>query len=498
MPLPAEQREYVTLIDSSAQSLLRLLNDILDFSKMEAGKLEIEAIEFDLRHSIGATLKTLASTANEKALELICHVAPTVPPLVIGDPVRLAQIIGNLAGNALKFTDKGEVVVRVAPEPQQHAGRAALRFTVADTGIGIARDKLAHIFTAFAQADSSTTREYGGTGLGLAIVSQLIALMEGHIHVESEPGKGTAFHFTIPFDIPGKPLASAAYRRAEALKDMRVLVIDDNRTNRLILGEMFESWGMHAVLAESGAQALTELGRAAVHGTPFRLVLLDSRMPQLGGFQLARAIKSTPAPYGPIVMMLSSNDVAGEIEQCQALGIARFLRKPVTQSELFDAIIAETGAVPDPRPNESEDTPALADKPACQLNVLIAEDHPVNQRLVAEILGDRGHRYSIANNGIEVLQMLDQQSFDVILMDGQMPQMDGYQAAREIRRREAAAGGHVRIIALTAHAMKEDRQRCIAAGMDDYIAKPIDPERLLARVEAGLRAIDVISVDDQG
>jgi CheY-like chemotaxis protein len=258
---------------------------------------------------------------------------------------------------------------------------------------------------------------------------------------------------------------------------------------------MFESWGMHAVLAETGAQALTELGRAAVHGTPFQLVLLDSRMPQLGGFQLARAIRSTPEPHGAIVMMLSSIDVAGEIEQCQTLGIARFLRKPITQSELFDAIVAEIGMQHDAIPIENKNLPALADKPARTLDVLVAEDHPVNQRLVAEILSDRGHRFTIVNNGVEVLQMLDRQSFDVILMDGQMPQMDGYQAAREIRRREASTGRHIRIIALTAHAMKEDREKCIAAGMDDYIAKPIDPDRLLERVEAELKDADGFFVD---
>jgi CheY-like chemotaxis protein len=452
---------------------------------MEAGKLEIEAIEFNVRHSIGSTLKALAATANEKAVELTCHVASTVPACLVGDPVRLAQIIANLTGNALKFTEKGEVVIKVVAESQDDS-HASLRFSIEDTGIGIARDKQAHIFSAFAQADSSTTREYGGTGLGLTIVSQLVALMQGTIRVESEPGKGTAFHFTIPFDIPQKPSLHAASRKPDALRDMPVLVIDDNRTNRLILAEMFANWGMRVVLAGDGAQALAELHRAADSGTPFRLVLLDSRMPQPGGFQLAQAILSAPEPHGAIIMMLSSNDVAGEVEQCQALGIRQVLRKPVTQSELFDAIVAETGIAIDARPLESEGTLPLADQPLRLLNVLVAEDHPVNQRLVAEVLKDRGHRFSIANNGVEVLRMLDHQSFDVILMDGQMPQMDGYQAAREIRQRESATGRHIRIIALTAHAMKEDRERCLAAGMDDYIAKPIDPEQLLERLEAGV------------
>jgi PAS domain S-box-containing protein len=485
--LSQQQHEYMAMVKTSADSLLGLLNDILDFSKMEAGKLDLDHIEFDLRENIGNTLKALSTTAHEKGLELIYHVTPSVPFSLLGDPGRLTQIVVNLVGNAVKFTSRGEVVVRVNQESYGNT-YTVLRFSVSDTGIGISKEQQSHIFDAFSQADSSTTRQYGGTGLGLTIVRQLIALMDGTIWLDSEPGKGTTFHFTIRLALP-KSQPVRAIQPPATLNSMPVLVVDDNRTNRLILEEILNNWGMAPVLAANGEQALTELLQAAVLDKPFRLALVDSQMPGFDGFELAKAIKATPALHGATIMMLSSTDLSREIERCKSLGIMRFLRKPVKQSELFNAIVTALGIIPDVQAHEESQAAMQAQMPAVRaarsLHVLVAEDHPINQRLVTQILAERGHSFAVAGNGFEALQLHDQQEFDVILMDGQMPEMDGYQAAQEIRRREQSTGKHVRIIAVTAHAMKQDRERCLAAGMDDYVSKPIDPDYLLQRLEAG-------------
>jgi PAS domain S-box-containing protein len=486
--LSAQQREYLELMKSSADSLLRLLNDILDFSKMEARKLELDPIEFDVREAVGNTLKTFAASASERQIELTCHVAPTVPAVLVGDPGRLAQIILNLTGNALKFTRQGEVVVRLAAEPQ--AGNSTLlQISVADSGIGMSEEQQAMIFQAFQQADSSTTRQFGGTGLGLSIVSQLVALMDGDIRVESALGKGTTFHVALRLGVPERQPLTAVSQQPLALKNMPVLVVDDNRSNRLILAEILTSWGMRPTLAAGGQQALEEMRRHAALGTPFPLVLLDAGMPQVDGFEVASAIKATPELGSECVMMLSSSDFSAEIARCNALGVTCFVRKPVKQSELFDAIVTATNSAPRPAAGTGEDTGLLLAPPPRKLNVLVAEDHPVNQVLIAAILNGRGHSFSIANNGLEVLRLLDRTPgehppFDVVLMDGQMPVMDGYQATREIRRRERATGQHLRIIAVTANAMKDDRDKCMAAGMDDYVTKPIDADQLLERLES--------------
>jgi PAS domain S-box-containing protein len=487
-PLSAQQHEYLGLIKSSATSLLRLLNDILDFSKMEARKLELDVIEFDVREAIGNTLKAFSADAAEKGLELACQIAPDVPAVLRGDPGRLAQIVVNLTGNALKFTKQGEVVVRIAHEAYDEAS-TLLHISVSDTGIGIAAEQQSHVFAAFAQGDSSTTRQYGGTGLGLSIVSQFVALMNGTIRVESAPGKGTAFHLTVRLGLPPQPPATAMQQQRLTLRNLPVLVVDDNHTNRSILAEILQSWGMHPILAADAQQALHEMRRQAALGTPFPLVLLDAQMPQFDGFQLAQAIQSSPEHNSTAIMMLSSSDLAADIARCNAVSGMRFVRKPVKQSELFDALVTAAPTVPFRETTVVADTQPLHRAPPRRLHVLVAEDHPVNQILVTEILADRGHAFSIANNGVEVLRMLerpplDQPPFDVILMDGQMPEMDGYQATGEIRRRERATGAHIRIIAVTAHAMPEDRERCLAAGMDDYVTKPLDAEQLLARLEA--------------
>jgi PAS domain S-box-containing protein len=489
--LSAQQREYLELMKSSADSLLRLLNDILDFSKMEARKLELEPIEFDVREAVGNTLKTFAAAASERQIELTCHVGPTVPALLVGDPGRLAQIIVNLTGNALKFTRQGEVVVRVAAEPQADNSTLStlLHISVADSGIGMTEEQQATVFQAFQQADSSTTRQFGGTGLGLSIVSQLVALMDGSIHVESALGKGTTFHVAVRLGVPERQPLSAVSQQPQALKNMPVLVVDDNRSNRLILAEILTSWGMRPALAAGGAQALEEMRQQAALGTPFPLVLLDAGMPQVDGFDVASAIKAAPELDSACVMMLSSSDASAEIARCKELGVTCFVRKPVKQSELFDAIVTAAKIAPRPAASPSEDTALLLATPARKLNVLVAEDHPVNQVLIAAILNGRGHAFSIANNGLEVLRLLERTPgghppFDVVLMDGQMPVMDGYQAAREIRLRERSTGQHLRIIAVTANAMKDDRDKCMAAGMDDYVTKPIDADQLLERLES--------------
>ena len=482
-PLSSQQHEYLTLIKSSADSLMRLLNDILDFSKMEARKLELDIIEFDLRELVGNTLKAFSASANEKGLELTYQVTPDLPDFLLGDPGRLAQIIVNLVGNALKFTKGGEVVVRVAQESREER-HALLRFSITDTGIGILKEEQAYIFNAFAQADSSTTRHFGGTGLGLAIVSQLVSLMGGEVRVESEPGKGTTFHFTARLGIPQQS-ESSLMSQVIVLKDLPVLVVDDNRTNRLILEELLKSWGLKPILVDGAEKALVEMRRAQASGTPFPLALLDSKMPEVDGFQLVERIKVDPAFDGVTIMMLSSSDVSGEIKLCKALNVARYLRKPIKQSELFNEIVSALGLAQAVRLS-TENRAGIASSPPRILNILVAEDHPINQTLMVEILKERGHAFSIANNGLEVLKMLEQQTFDVILMDGQMPEMDGYQATAEIRRREASTGKHIRIIAVTANAMKQDREICLAAGMDDYISKPIDPDLLLEKLEMQL------------
>ena len=484
--LTPQQREYMQMLKSSADALLRLLNDILDFSKMEEGRLELDVAAFDLREAVGDTLKAFSAVASEKRLELTCHIAADVPKWLIGDAGRLAQIIINLVGNALKFTHDGEVVVRVGHRATA-AGASELAFSVTDTGIGMTPEQQTHIFKEFAQAENSTRRRYGGTGLGLAIVSQLVALMGGAVRVESEPGRGTTFHFTIRLEAvpeqPGAPFEALP----GTLKNIHVLVVDDNRTNRLILGEILGSWRMRPTLAQDGADALAQHRRAHAAGAPFALILLDAQMPDADGFDLAAKMRALPGGDDAIIMMLSSSDAANEIARCHQLGIECFLRKPIKQSELFDAIIMAAGSGSHQAGRVSEGARAGVPAPSVSLKVLVAEDHPINQALVTEILRARGHLFSLAANGKEAIALWERTRFDVILIDGQMPEMDGYEATREIRRRERGTGRHIRIVALTANAMLEDRATCLAAGMDGYISKPIDPDQLLMYLELAER-----------
>jgi signal transduction histidine kinase/CheY-like chemotaxis protein len=489
--LTREQREYLELAKSSADALLTVINDILDFSKIEARKLQLEAVPFGLRDVLGDTVRALAVKAQLKGLELACHVAPGVPDALVGDPGRLRQVLANLVGNALKFTEQGEVVVEVtgdegrATSKDQQPGRAAeaspltrhsslvtCHFSVRDTGIGIPPEKQGRIFEAFTQADTSTTRRYGGTGLGLTISAQLVALMGGRVWVESAAGRGSTFHFTARFG-----LASAAAPAAPPvrLQGLPCLVVDDNATNRRILLEVLGGWGMRPVEADSGPAALDALRAAVAAGEPFALALLDSHMPGMDGFDLAARIRGEPALAGTTLAMLTSAGLPGEVARCRELGIGAYLMKPVKQSELLATVLT---ALSSPPPEAGPRPPAPA--PGRRLRVLLAEDNPVNQRLAVRLLERQGHAVAVFPSGPEALAALERDAFDVVLMDVQMPGMDGLEAAAAVRRREQGTGRHVPIVAMTAHAMKGDRERCLEAGMDDYLAKPIRPEELYA------------------
>jgi signal transduction histidine kinase/DNA-binding response OmpR family regulator len=473
--LDREQREYLDMAKISALSLLGLINDILDFSKIEAGKLELETISFSLRDCLSAMLKPLGIRADQKGLELTADISPLVPDHLIGDPMRLRQILINLTENAIKFTEHGDVTVGVAVESATD-DEHCLHFWVTDTGIGIPAEKRALIFEAFAQADGTTTRTYGGTGLGLAIASQLVQQMGGRIWVESTVGEGTKFHFTA--HLPVRHTAAPDVRHADFsdLFGMRVLVVDDNAVNRRILREMLAHWRMQPAVVASGAAAVVEMLGAAREGMPFPLVILDGMMPEMDGFMVAEKIREHTELFGATVMMLTSGMPAGAAARCAELGVASYLTKPVSQAELLDAIlIAVAGAV-----KVAPTAKAVPSVPVgAGLRILLAEDNVINRALAAGILEKRGHSLVHAGNGREAVEAFSDGSFDLILMDLQMPEMDGFEATGRIRQLEEATGGHITIVAVTAHAMTGDRERCLAAGMDDYVSKPLRKEDLL-------------------
>ncbi len=477
--LTDEQREYLQTVILSAGTLLNVINDVLDFSKIEAGKIDIEIADFDLRECIETTLKTLAHLAEQKGLELLCDIAHEAPLMVRGDSTRLSQMILNLVGNAIKFTIEGQVGVKVETEPQPNEG-TVLHFTVSDTGIGIPKEKQKAIFDSFTQADASTTREFGGTGLGLTITSRLAAMMGGKIWVESEPGKGSEFHFTVCVGSGNAPLVhTQSNLPLELLRGVRALIVDDNSTNRFILERMLARWGMRADRVESGEVALRELLSALELGDPYRLILTDKQMPNMDGFSLVEHIRSRPEIGAASVIMMSSGAHRGDMARCQELGLSAYLTKPVRQSELRDAVARSL----DRRAKQSGSTAPvpIKDRRVAQnraMHVLLAEDNPVNQRLAARLLEKRGHRVTVANNGQEAIALHGHTSFDLVLMDVQMPLIDGLEATRMIRKREEGTGMHQPIVALTAHAIKGDQERCEAAGMDGYLAKPIRPEEL--------------------
>jgi signal transduction histidine kinase/ligand-binding sensor domain-containing protein/DNA-binding response OmpR family regulator len=475
-PVGAEQSEYLGMVWDSANSLRGVIDDILDFSKIEAGKMDICPAEFNLRELIESALVMFAARAEQKGLELLCQVRPNVPETVLGDPVRLRQIVVNLVGNALKFTAHGEVALSVDIEPGD-AGKNRLHFAISDTGIGIPADKQSRIFDAFAQADSSTTRSFGGTGLGLTISSRLVQMMGGRIWVESQPHQGSRFHFTV--ELPAVATATASPLPEEGRLDgLRVLVVDDNATNCGIMKETVESWGMKVHLAESAAAGLGALYGARAEGHPFSLVLVDSNMPGMDGFSMVEMLKRNPDLAVTTVMMLTADPRRGDIARCQEMDVAAYLTKPIRQSQLRDTILKALAAKPkrDRVPVPARPQPPQA--PQHRLRVLLAEDNTVNQRLARRLLEKCGHFVAVTTNGREALAALDTAEFDVVLMDVQMPEMDGFEATAAIRLRERAIGKHLPIIAMTAHAMTGDRERCLGAGMDGYIAKPIHPAEL--------------------
>lgn len=472
--LSPEQREYLTLLKTSANSLLTLLNDILDFSKIEAGRLHLDTVPFGLRDHLGDILKTLAVNAHQKGLELALRVPSAVPDALMGDPGRLRQIVVNLVGNATKFTEQGEVVLQVEAEEPTEAG-VVLHFTVRDTGIGIPPEKQQVIFDAFTQADGSVTRKYGGTGLGLAICRQLVAMMGGQIWLVSTVGVGTTFHFTLPMGLSAAPVSTAPI---EALHGLPVLIVDDNVTCRNILFETLVDGHLRPSVASSGAEALAALEQAQAEGAPFRLVLLDAEMAPMDGLQVAAQIRSHPVlAQTPIILLSSAVPRGMSADPAAPLPVER-LMKPVKLSDLWGAIRSALDpgriqAPPAPTDGAGSESPA-----GLSFHILLAEDNAVNQRLAARLLQKHGHTVHVAHHGAEALAALDRERFDLVLMDVQMPIMGGLEATAAIRHRERATGGHVPIIGLTAHAMEGDRARCLEAGMDEYLSKPVQPKEL--------------------
>jgi two-component system sensor histidine kinase/response regulator len=476
--LTGEQKEYVTAVKDSAESLLRLINDILDFSKIEAGKLSLELTEFAFRETLADTIRLLAPTAHGKGLELACQVARDVPEWLIGDPVRLGQVLTNLVGNAIKFTDTGEVIVRVDRRAQGRGG-VTLDVAVRDTGIGIPKEKQQVIFEAFAQADSSTTRVYGGTGLGLGISARIVEMMGGRIDIDSEPGAGSTFRFQARFGLKSGRATRRAAKGSIELHHLPVLVVDDNATSRAITEEMLRTWEMRPIGVPDAGAALAALREGVAIGRPFDLVLIDSSMPGMDGYELARVVLGEAGLVRGAVMMMISTDRPEGSARCRDLGITATVQKPLKPSDLMDALLEALGR----RVTSSGRTlrsPRTRPASRASLSVLVAEDNAVNRMLAERLLEKMGHRVTVATNGTEAVDAWRAGAFDVILMDLQMPGLDGLGATAAIREAERQAGGHVPIVALTAHAMAGDRDMCLAAGMDDYLAKPLRPEDLAA------------------
>ena len=483
--LTPQQRDYIRTANDSAEALLAIINDILDVSKIEARGLALDRAPFNLRDTVEDAVKLLAPRAHEKTLELACRILPEVPDALVGDPGRLRQIVVNLVGNAIKFTERGEVIVEVALE-RLGGEQAVLRFTVSDTGIGIEPEKQWQIFGAFVQADASTTRRFGGTGLGLTISAQLVELMGGRIWIESEPGKGSHFHFSAPFSLQ-QVGSTPVPPSADNLRDLRVLVVDDNATNRLILDEMLTSWEMRAASVDSARAALEELSRAMDAGRPYHLVITDALMPDVDGFTLARQMEADTRLAGVKVIMLTSAGLPHG--RSRASNISAQLIKPVKHSDLLDAILnAFVPRASLERSRERRPRRRRATGQTRTFRILVAEDNPTNQKLVLLLLEGRGHRVTMVNDGRQAVSKATERVYDLILMDVQMPEMGGFEATAAIRRHERDAGGHTPIVAMTAHAMAGDRERCLAAGMDAYVSKPLRAEELLGHDRSDRRA----------
>ena len=480
--LTDEQREYLRTVQKSSGAMMDVINDILDFSKMEAKRLDLEKIEFSLKDCVGEALKTIAPRAQQKGLEIAAEINPELPDTILGDPGRLRQVILNLVGNAIKFTELGEVILYADVQTRTERNLTP-HFRVRDTGIGIPQDKQQLIFEAFRQADSSSTRKYGGTGLGLSISAQLVELMGGKIWVESEPAKGSTFHFTATFEIAEGSHLQVPAAPVEILHGLRVLIVDDNETNRRLLERTLDRWGAVPTSVADGRAALQAIGSADEAGNPFSLILLDHQMPGMDGFAVAHRIRQDPKLITTTIMMLSSCGQRGDAAQCRKLGIVAYLFKPFKQSELVDAILIALGGKSAPSAGSPLITRHALRERRPALTVLVAEDNVVNQLIAVRYLEKRGHRVDVAGDGREALAALEKNNYDVILMDVQMPEIDGFEATAAIRKREEGTGKHVRIVAMTAHAMEGDRARCLAAGMDEYIPKPILAKEMLAAVE---------------
>ena len=523
--LTGEQRKYLEMAKTSADSLLALINDILDFSKIEAGKMALEAIDFNLRVTLENAADMLALKAQEKGLELVCHILPDVPTALIGDPGKLRQVIVNIAGNSLKFTEEGEIVIRVEMESETNDS-VNLHFMISDTGIGIPQDKLDSIFKSFEQVDGSVTRKYGGTGLGLSITREFVEMMGGEIKVESpwdcrlliddcqfndgskiknnrqssiinqqssvanhqfKGGAGSIFHFTVCFELSRSKDIRVLRPKPQDLSGMPVLIVDDNTTNRILLQEMTISWGLVPTMTASGKEALDRFNKAFVSGTPFRLILLDIQMPELDGFEVAKMIKNAPSGEDARILLLSSIGQRGDADRCKEIGISGYLSKPIKQSDLYDAILMTMELRSEEMQTVITRHKVYEDRES--FNILLAEDNLINQTLAIKLLETRGHRVALASNGKEAVDAFKNGDFDLILMDIQMPEMDGFEATRAIRDfmlekcDSKVRTSHIPIIAMTAHAMTGDREKCIDAGMDDYVSKPIKPETLFSVID---------------
>src|SRR5262245_65260884 len=492
-PLTEDQRQYLTTVKSAADALLGVINDILDFAKIEAGRLELDPADFSLGSVLCATTRALAVRAHKKGLELVCQQRPGVPDALVGDAGRLRQVLINLVGNAIKFTDRGEVVVLVenAAEPAPE-GEVSLRFAVTDTGIGIPPDKQAKIFRAFEPEDTSTTRKYGGTGLGLTIAARLVALMGGQITVKSEPGQGSTFAFTARFGLQPHPPETTAASPPAVLRGVPVLIVDDNATNRHILEEWLRAYSMEPTAAGDGATAMAALWRGVAQGRPYPLALLDGRMPDIDGLALAAKIRQQAELSATRLILLTSGDRPGDLTRTRQLGISATLLKPLQQRELMGTILrvmAHQG-----EPEGLPVSPAVV-RPATPeglvgvpLRILVAEDNDFNRDLLEHMLARLGLSAPMAVNGREALALLEREPFDLLLLDIHMPELDGFQVVGEIRERERTAGGHLPVIALTARSRKEDRERCLRAGMDEYLAKPFTAADLWAAIDRVLRS----------
>ena len=503
--LDAEQQEHLKLLQFSGESLLALINDILDFSKIEARQLNLETVAFSLRESLGDMLKSLAMRAHAKGLELAYDIPAKLPDALLGDPMRLRQVVVNLVSNAIKFTEKGEVLVRVR-EVEHNETRIVLEITVTDTGIGIPPEQLARVFERFTQADQSTTRKFGGSGLGLAIVSQLAAMMDGRVWAESELGRGSTFYVRVALGVQREPLETVALRiDPDSLRERHALIIDDNATNRRILVGMLRSAGVRAAAASSGERGISMLEEACEYGDPFEIVILDHQMPGMDGFQVAQRIQRFPEMWqAKVVVLLTSGGAQGDAARSRDLGVGAYLTKPISQMELLNAVsrvsavsnlkatprsdalgearssTAPAGLAP---PSDAAVAPASdeagASPSVAPLRILLVEDNEVNQKLATVMLRKNGHEVVLADNGRIGLAKMEHERFDLVLMDVEMPDMNGMQATAAFREREAYKGSdRLPIVAMTAHALAGDRERCLTAGMDEYLSKPIRSAQL--------------------